>query len=1145
MRVGTIFAAFLVVTSCAVAQQNLLPNPSFEEGAEAPEGWAPADESATWSDQHRTGARALAVIGDGTDTTYWRTDDPGLEPGGLYEFSVWMRRADGSGGSAITGPSFANRDVGPGEEWTRTAHVFRVPDGDQEGYVRVGHWHASGTLLFDDAGIVPVNPVPIQREGLALGEGESIAEGRYSFRAPAAGYAGNYSRCLQRHTAGFNTHRWVFFPGAEVVYRHNLPGITMTAATVEVAVGWHAAGECIVEASADGEAWSELGTIGEVATGYFDVPEALLPADALWVRMRSAGAGERGEDSAPGSFQVYQYSLQAELGEEVASLTGETTFLVEETRSERLAVEPEIVATPAAGGAMIVRANLRKLTAEPLTAKVTLEVSAEAMRTEVSATIPLGDEQLSHPLVYMPNAVGSHEAAIVVTDAAGDELYRATFTFTVPELHRADFGYAISSDDATDLWWCEGTYKVSRERMAPLARVPEISVEAARGEYEPVQVVLRPKQEMRGLTASMGDLTELGGETIPGSAVEMMRVGYVYVHTPTDAQGAVGWWPDPLPPLDEPIDLQADQNQPLWLRVHVPREATPGQYRGTLTLSAEGWQAEVPLNLRVYDFVMPEERSVVATMGFSTAAMRTYHHLQTDEQMATAFDAYMRNFREHRIDPYAPWLSGPRVELVGVAWDGGETVATDAPEGEHALRVVDDSDTGNPSAAATAPIEVDRERAYTLSFMARAEQGHEFMTTLACHDAQGQWMSGRNIDTVHTGAGDWQRYTAELPAGRIAEGCTSLRLSLRPTRWREPGITTGTVIFDDISLAAEGNETNLVPDGGFEGGPEGARIEVDFSEWDPWLEKYVDGLGFQSFRLPISYMPRRDAPGRVGPYEQGTQAYDRIVGEYLHTLQEHLREKGWLDAAYAYWVDEPEPDHYENVAYGMRLLDQYAPEIRRMLTEQPEEALFAHVDIWCPVLHNYEEEAARARQAEGEEIWWYVCTGPKAPWAGLFTDHNAIDLRIWQWMTWKYDVTGALIWTTNYWNSPQRQRETGRLQNPWEDPMSYRSSGGGWWGNGDGRFIYPPNVDPNAEHEPIVTGPIDSIRWEMLREGLEDYEYFHALAQRIEGRDKAQARALLTIPESIITSPREFTRDARMLYQHRRALLEELERIGE
>ncbi|NLO06585.1 MAG: DUF4091 domain-containing protein, partial [candidate division WS1 bacterium] len=203
------------------------------------------------------------------------------------------------------------------------------------------------------------------------------------------------------------------------------------------------------------------------------------------------------------------------------------------------------------------------------------------------------------------------------------------------------------------------------------------------------------------------------------------------------------------------------------------------------------------------------------------------------------------------------------------------------------------------------------------------------------------------------------------------------------------------------------------------------------------------------------------------------------------------------------------------------------------------------VDIWCPVLHNYEEEAARARQAEGEEIWWYVCTGPKAPWAGLFTDHNAIDLRIWQWMTWKYDVTGALIWTTNYWNSPQRQRETGRLQNPWEDPMSYRSSGGGWWGNGDGRFIYPPNVDPNAEHEPIVTGPIDSIRWEMLREGLEDYEYFHALAQRIEGRDKAQARALLTIPESIITSPREFTRDARMLYQHRRALLEELERIGE
>jgi hypothetical protein len=553
----------------------------------------------------------------------------------------------------------------------------------------------------------------------------------------------------------------------------------------------------------------------------------------------------------------------------------------------------------------------------------------------------------------------------------------------------------------------------------------------------------------------------------------------------------------------------------------------------------------VPVELHVWDFEMPAERSIVATMGLSSGGIRRYHHLETDEQLERVWDMYLRNFREHRIDPYRPWLDGPRTELAGVLWDGGNiTGSDDAPDGEHVLHVTDTEPEGNPSAATVEPMSIDRTRSYVLSFAARAEEGHVFQTTLACRDAEGGWMPGRNIDTRHTGTGDWKRYTVQVAPDRIAEGCEAFVLSLRPTRWVESGGPTGEVWFDEVSVTAVGGQDNLVGDGSFEGGPEGARIEVDFAEWKPWLEEYVDGLGFQSFRLPISYMPRRDAPGRVGPYEQGSEAYDRIVGEYLHAMQEFLRENDWLDEAYAYWVDEPAPEHYENVRYGMRLLDEYAPEIRRMLTEQPEEDLVGFVDIWCPVLHNYVEEVARERQAEGDTIWWYVCTGPKAPYAGLFTDHNAIDLRIWQWMSWKYDISGNLIWATNYWYSWERVKETGEYQNPWEDPMSYRSRGGGWWGNGDGRFVYPPNVDPNTDHEPIVTGPIDSIRWEMLREGLEDYEYFAMLSRLAEDAD-ADVADLLTIEPGIVESPKEFTRNPQPLYARRAAIAEAIEALGE
>ncbi|MGD9495992.1 MAG: glycoside hydrolase domain-containing protein [Armatimonadota bacterium] len=1149
MRIIGIALTTAALATVCQAQGNLLPNPSFEEGAQGPVGWTASSEACAWTDVAHSGARGVAVTGNRDDTCYWSTPDPGLAPGRVYEFSAWMRRAEGSaGGLAITGPNWANRDVSAGEQWSRTSHIFVPPQRDDPGYIRVGHWHAQGTIHFDDVAVAPVIALPMRRGDLVLGEGEAVEGREYSCRAPIGGYGGNYSRALHSHTAHLNTQRWVFFPGAEVIYRHDVGGVAMTAATVTVSIGWYAAGTCHVEASRDGAGWTEIGRMNGLGEMVFEVPEKLLPAEALFVRLRSPGEGEEREDSAPGSFQVYSYVLRAELAQEIEPLHGTTTFLVEEVRSDRLAVEPLTLGALLPGRDNVAEMVLRNPGAAAMDVRPGLEFvseTGEVTRFDVRASVPAGGETAVR-VPYAAGSVGHYDAAVRVVGEGGEELYHARFGFDVPELYRADYGYAIGSDEVVDLWWCEGTYKVNRDRPAPTASDPTVRLEAGRGEFEPVQVVVRPKRDLSALTARVSDLSGPGGASIPASAIDILRVGYVYVHTPTDAQGAVGWWPDPLPPLDEPVDVAAGQNQPLWLRVGVPRDAASGEYRGRLTLRANGWQSEVPLSLRVFDFEMPARRGIVATMGFSAGNLRRYHHLQTDEQLAQVFDLYMRSFRAHRIDPYGPWLEGPRTEVVGIHWEGGAVLpADDAPEGRNVMHVVDDSETANPAAATTARMPVDRERAYRLSFAARAALGHEFQTTIGCFDGAGNWMSGRNVDNVHVGTGAWERYEVNLPAGRLAEGCRSVQVTLRPCRWADPGTTTGEAWFDDVFLgeAAEGAE-NLLADGGFEAGADDVRIAVDFSAWDPWLEQYIDGLGFQSFRLPIGYMPRRGGLGQVGPYQQGSAEYDRIVGEYLRALQEHLREKGWLDEAYAYWVDEPEPRDYENVRYGMRLLDEWAPEIRRMLTEQPEEELVGYVDIWCPVLHNYVEEDCRARQAAGDQIWWYVCTGPKAPYAGLFTDHNAVDLRIWQWMTWKYGVEGCLIWATNYWYSGQRVQETGQYQNPWEDPQSYRSSGGGWWGNGDGRFLYPPNVDPNAEHEPILTGPVDSIRWEMLREGLEDWEYFHALAQRLDERDDA-ARRLLTIPEAILVSPREFTRDPLPMYAHRRALLEALERLGE
>jgi len=233
------------------------------------------------------------------------------------------------------------------------------------------------------------------------------------------------------------------------------------------------------------------------------------------------------------------------------------------------------------------------------------------------------------------------------------------------------------------------------------------------------------------------------------------------------------------------------------------------------------------------------------------------------------------------------------------------------------------------------------------------------------------------------------------------------------------------------------------------------------------------------------------------------------------------------------------------------------PKLQRMLTEEPIEPLHDCVDIWCPVLHNYDAEKCHSRQKEDQNIWWYVCTGPKAPYPTLFIDHNAIELRIWLWMTWKWNVEGILVWESNYWNS-SAAFVAPEMQNPWTDPMGY--VGGyshqpghvAFWGNGHGRFIYPPNRDISNDKSKYLDGPVNSIRWEMLREGIEDFEYFWLLDDLVKKARKknikspiiSQSARLLEIGSDIITDKTHFTKNPILLYDHRNNVAQAIEKLS-
>jgi len=209
-----------------------LPNPEFRLGTDTPTGWSLVGQG-RWVDRDK-----LEVTGNGNDSSYWKCDAE-FEPGRLYAFRVRARRLHGSG-LAITGPTFANHDYrSVKSEWQWLEHVFRVPDQTRRSTVRLGQWHATGAIQFDAVEVRPVVAVHRRFGELELGTGEWISGLEYTFASSFGDQGGNYHRTLARATAGFNTNRWVFSPGSEVVYRFELPGRRFESATVDVNVSYH------------------------------------------------------------------------------------------------------------------------------------------------------------------------------------------------------------------------------------------------------------------------------------------------------------------------------------------------------------------------------------------------------------------------------------------------------------------------------------------------------------------------------------------------------------------------------------------------------------------------------------------------------------------------------------------------------------------------------------------------------------------------------------------------------------------------------------------------------------------------------------------------------------------------------------------
>jgi len=251
--------------------------------------------------------------------------------------------------------------------------------------------------------------------------------------------------------------------------------------------------------------------------------------------------------------------------------------------------------------------------------------------------------------------------------------------------------------------------------------------------------------------------------------------------------------------------------------------------------------------------------------------------------------------------------------------------------------------------------------------------------------------------------------------------------------------------------------------------------------------------------------------------------------EKVRALVSRLRKGGWLKKGLFYPSDEPvneeqyklikaQADKVHSIARDLKVVSPFFrnPDFAK---KSVYELLDGTLDIWCAVSAFFDQTQAemRKKQRKGQEGWWYVCCGPGKPYANFFVDFKAVEHRLLLWQQKKYNIQGLLYWSATHW---------GGTENPWEDIATVKWIGPNIYG--DGSLMYPGK-------QVGYDGPVSSIRLEMIRDGLEDYEYL-CLLEKAKGK-----RAVDEAIAQVVTDMKKFTRSAALLERTRRQIAEQIE----
>jgi len=330
--------------------------------------------------------------------------------------------------------------------------------------------------------------------------------------------------------------------------------------------------------------------------------------------------------------------------------------------------------------------------------------------------------------------------------------------------------------------------------------------------------------------------------------------------------------------------------------------------------------------------------------------------------------------------------------------------------------------------------------------------------------------------------------------------------------------------------------------------------------WQPQRLRWADFLAdyyinydslYRSGPPDFEVIQRLHEQGRLVSFNLGI--FDGVAGDEitrsntlagLRIAYERARALGVLNHAYIYGFDECPRGKFPVLEQTAQRLRREFPGALLMTTSYDHsyglDTEVKTIDAWCPLTPSFNPERTVQARAAGRQVWWYICCGPLHPHANMFIEYPGIEGRLLMGaMTARQRPDGFLYYQISIWNS--RQPITSGPFTDW-DPRSWTTY------HGDGSWTC---VGPNGT-------PLPTVRLENFRDGLEDYAYtciLNEIIRRREARNASlsakerqwleEAKAAVIVPETLVKSMTDYSREPAQLYAWRNRIGDLIERSGE